>query len=68
MREGRRVREGEQPLKLVKQRAVTLQRRRVMELAQLEGQEPAQQGLYARWQTELVVPPPVVDVRQRLSS
>jgi hypothetical protein len=67
MREGRKIREGEQPLKMVKQRAVTIHKRRAQELAALEGQEPVQQGLYADWQTELVVPQPVVDVRFLLS-
>ncbi|KAG2121095.1 Rad4-domain-containing protein [Suillus clintonianus] len=69
MRQGRVVREGCQPMKMVKQRAVTIGRKREMELA-LEkartdthggdGQEDMQ-GLYARSQTELYMPKPVVD-------
>ncbi|KAG0698293.1 Rad4-domain-containing protein [Suillus ampliporus] len=69
MRQGRVVREGCQPMKMVKQRAVTIGRKREMEVA-LEkartdahggdGQEDMQ-GLYARSQTELYKPKPVVD-------
>ncbi|KAG1728498.1 Rad4-domain-containing protein [Suillus paluster] len=69
MRQGRVVREGNQPMKMVKQRAVTIGRKREMEVA-LEkartdahggdGQEDMQ-GLYARSQTELYQPKPVVD-------
>lgn len=64
MREGLRVKEGEQPLKMVKSRAVTINKRRVHELAKSEGrEEDTLQGLYARWQTVKSIPPPVVDVR-----
>lgn len=69
MRQGRVVQEGCQPMKMVKQRAVTIGRKREMELA-LEkartdthggdGQEDMQ-GLYAKSQTELYKPKPVVD-------
>lgn len=61
MREGRTIRDGEQPLKTVKQRAVTVNRRRAQEMAMQDGQEPLMQGLYARNQTELVIPPPIVN-------
>lgn len=61
MREGRTIRDGEQPLKNVKQRAVTINRRRAQEMAMQEGQEPLMQGLYSRNQTELVIPPPIKD-------
>ncbi|KAL5520128.1 hypothetical protein ACEPAG_1788 [Sanghuangporus baumii] len=60
MRVGRRVKEGAQALKWVKQRAVTVHRRRAMELAQQEGDEMLQ-GLYSEAQTELFVPDPVVN-------
>ncbi|KAG1735235.1 hypothetical protein EDB19DRAFT_1725199 [Suillus lakei] len=69
MRQGRVVREGCQPMKMVKQRAVTIGRKREMELAlekartdthNGDGQEDMQ-GLYARSQTELYKPKPVVD-------
>ncbi|KAF7298687.1 hypothetical protein MIND_00815900 [Mycena indigotica] len=65
---GRRIREGEQPLKLVKARTATLGRQR--EIAVLkdglrtageEEQGEVMTGLYAFSQTELYVPDPVVD-------
>ncbi|KAL1745796.1 hypothetical protein HDZ31DRAFT_81675 [Schizophyllum fasciatum] len=66
--EGRAVRPGEQPMKFVKLHASTVARLREIELAKDElkvaGAGPAgdlMQGLYARSQTELFVPPPVVD-------
>lgn len=62
MRIGRTVKAGQEPLKWVKQRAVTLDRRRAQELAHQEGKDPIQQGLYAEWQTELYKPPPIQDV------
>ena len=71
MRHGRVVRTGEQPLKYVKQRAVTLNRRRELEIrADAEGANGSgdiMQGLYAERQTEIYVPPPVVDVRTPFS-
>jgi xeroderma pigmentosum group C-complementing protein len=59
-REGRTIRAGEQPLKQVKRRAVTLARKREIEAKQLEG-ETAMQGLYSFAQTELYTPPPIKD-------
>lgn len=61
MRIGRKVKFKEEPLKWVKQRVVTLDKRRAAELAELEGKEAMQQGLYAEWQTELYTPPPIRD-------
>lgn len=67
MRHGRVVREGEQPLKYVKQRAATISRRRELEIrAETEGANSGgsvMQGLYAEEQTEAYIPPPVIDVR-----
>ncbi|THH10815.1 hypothetical protein EW146_g8256 [Bondarzewia mesenterica] len=67
MRRGRSIRAGEQPIKLVKQRAVTIGRKREMEVlkeagagADGEGSD-IMQGLYAERQTELYMPPPVID-------
>ncbi|KAL5524625.1 hypothetical protein ACEPAF_9765 [Sanghuangporus sanghuang] len=60
MRVGRRVKEGAQALKWVKQRAVTVHRRRAMELAQQEGDEMLQ-GLYSEAQTEQYIPDPVAN-------
>lgn len=48
-------------MKFVKQRAMTINRKRAIELAQQEGEE-SMQGLYAESQTELYRPDPVIDV------
>ncbi|KAK8858825.1 hypothetical protein IAR55_003055 [Kwoniella newhampshirensis] len=61
MRVGRRVKDRQEPLKWVKQRAVTLQKRRAQELAVQESGEAIQQGLYAEYQTETYRPPPIRD-------
>ncbi len=61
MNEGRSVKNGEEPLKLVKSRAYTIENKRVQEAAKLEGAEAPQEGLYGRFQTEIYRPPPVVD-------
>ncbi|EJD41269.1 Rad4-domain-containing protein [Auricularia subglabra TFB-10046 SS5] len=60
MRQGRAVREGEQALKHVPLRAVTINRRREVEAAAAEGNETLQ-GLYSFAQTQMYTPPPVVD-------
>jgi xeroderma pigmentosum group C-complementing protein len=62
MRSGRKVKPREEPMKWVKQRAVTLQKRRAQELSVQESGEAIQQGLYAEWQTEVYRPPPIKDV------
>lgn len=49
-------------MKFVKQRAVTIHRRREEELARMDGGEVDEQPLFAEEQTEVYVPPPVVDV------
>lgn len=82
MRQGRKVREGCQPMKWVKQRAVTVNKKRAIEIALAERQERAgtteqgegfssekdiMQGLYAMSQTELYVPDPIVNVSPRSS-
>ena len=82
MRQGRNVREGCQPMKWVKQRAVTVNKKRAIEMA-LAGQKDLQvagegggtgsekdvmQGLYAVSQTELYVPIPVLDVSTEIFS
>lgn len=64
MRMGRKVREGCQALKWVKQRAVTIHKRRALEAAQQDGEE-ALQGLYSENQTELYRPAPIIDVSLR---
>lgn len=62
MRIGRKIKEGEQPMKLVKQRAVTIHRRREIEVAGERGETEVMQGLYAERQTEQYVPDPVINV------
>jgi xeroderma pigmentosum group C-complementing protein len=71
MRQGYRIMEGAQPMKMIKQRAVTIHKRRAVEraLAEQNGDGSGEgseggpmQGLYAKNQTELYIPPPVVDV------
>ncbi|KAI0648178.1 hypothetical protein C8Q79DRAFT_905740 [Trametes meyenii] len=72
MRQGRKVREGAQPLKWVKQRAVTVNKKRAIELALADQRERSEgfgseegvmQGMYAEHQTEIYRPDPVVDGR-----
>ncbi|KAI5292116.1 hypothetical protein KEM52_006609, partial [Ascosphaera acerosa] len=58
-REGRQPKLGEVPLKRVPIRAVTLNRKREVEEYQREVGEPLLQGLYAEYQTEWIIPPPI---------
>ncbi|GAA6052837.1 hypothetical protein JCM3770_006274 [Rhodotorula araucariae] len=60
-RQGRAVRTGEIPRKFVKQRAVTIHRRREEELAKMDGGEVDDQPLFSEDQTDVYVPPPVTD-------
>lgn len=60
-KEGRQVRLGETPLKRVPIRAVTLMRKREVDELERETGEKPLQGLYARYQTEWIVPPPIKD-------
>ncbi|KAI9785320.1 MAG: hypothetical protein M1839_000337 [Geoglossum umbratile] len=60
-KEGREIREGEQPIKFVPMRAVTLIRKREIEQAEADGGGKVMQGLYARDQTQWIIPPPIVD-------
>ncbi|KAI9797915.1 MAG: hypothetical protein M1825_005684 [Sarcosagium campestre] len=60
-KEGREVKAGEQPLKLVPIRAVTLTRKREIEQAEAEGGGKAKQGLYSKEQTAWIIPPPIQD-------
>ncbi|CCA70644.1 related to xeroderma pigmentosum group C complementing factor (homolog to excision repair protein RAD4) [Serendipita indica DSM 11827] len=63
IREGKVIREGQQPLKRIVKRAHTINRKRALELAKTESPEVPTLGVYAEWQTELYVPEPVVDGR-----
>lgn len=67
--EGRTIKAGEQPLKMVKVRAGTVNKLRELEVLKEAGTSgeggsagEVMQGLYARSQTELYVPDPVIDV------
>lgn len=60
-KEGRQIKVGEAPLKRVPIRVVTLLRKReVDELERQTGEKP-KQGLYAKHQTEYIIPPPIRD-------
>ncbi|KAE8865707.1 hypothetical protein PTNB73_02801 [Pyrenophora teres f. teres] len=60
-KEGREVLEGEQPLKLVPMRAVTVTRKReIEERERIEGGK-VKQGLYSKAQTDWIIPDPIVD-------
>jgi xeroderma pigmentosum group C-complementing protein len=58
-KEGRAIKMGEQPLKYVPIRAVTLIRKREIEDAQRETGEKLKQGLYSEAQTDWIIPPPI---------
>lgn len=58
-KEGRAIKEGEQPMKHVPMRAVTIVRKREMEDALRETGEKLKQGLYAIDQTDWIIPPPL---------
>jgi len=70
--EGRKIKMGEPPLKMVRVRAGTVNKQREMELVKQAvkdnsggggGDDAAMmQGLYARSQTEVYVPDPIIDV------
>lgn len=76
MRSGRKIREGCQPMKCVKQRASTVSRRREIEVmlergreerermgepSSVGGEDQMMQGLYAESQTEMYKPEPITD-------
>lgn len=58
-KEGRAIKVGEQPMKYVPMRAVTLIRKREIEDAQRETGEKLKQGLYSIDQTDWIIPPPI---------
>ena len=58
-KQGREVKTGEQPLKHVPMRAVTLIRKREIEEAERESGEKMKQGLYSSDQTDWIIPPPI---------
>jgi len=58
-KEGRQVKAGEHPMKMVPVRAVTLARKREVEEAERDTGERLEQGLYSWDQTEWIIPPPI---------
>ncbi|KAL2046983.1 hypothetical protein N7G274_001001 [Stereocaulon virgatum] len=58
-KEGRAIKEGEFPMKMVPIRAVTLTRKREVEEAERDSGEKLRQGLYSWDQTDWIIPPPI---------
>ena len=58
-KEGRAVKAGEVPMKMVPIRAVTLTRKREVEEAERDTGEKLKQGLYSWDQTDWIIPPPI---------
>ncbi|KAL9131534.1 MAG: hypothetical protein Q9217_000548 [Psora testacea] len=58
-KEGRAVKPGEYPMKKVPVRAVTMTRKREVEEAERDGGEKLMQGMYARGQTDWIIPRPI---------
>ncbi|MCJ1358978.1 MAG: hypothetical protein MMC33_008978 [Icmadophila ericetorum] len=58
-KEGRRIKAGQQPMKMVPVRAVTLTRKREIEEKERDTGEKSKQGVYAVDQTEYIIPPPI---------
>ncbi|KAG1091063.1 hypothetical protein G6F42_019527 [Rhizopus arrhizus] len=59
-KQGRQIKEGEQPAKMVKANVFTLEKKRIKEQARQEGHDLLV-ACYGDWQTEAFVPPPVID-------
>lgn len=61
-KEGLRIKEGEQPRKMIKARAMTTNRIREHQQQLAEtGEEHVMQGIYSLDQTEYIIPPPIRD-------
>ncbi|PWY73561.1 Rad4-domain-containing protein [Aspergillus heteromorphus CBS 117.55] len=60
-KEGRQIQPGQTPLKHVPIRAVTLLRKREVDEYERENGQKPKQGLYAKHQTEYIIPPPIRD-------
>ncbi|KAK3678366.1 hypothetical protein LTR78_001663 [Recurvomyces mirabilis] len=60
-KEGRALKKGQHPMKIVPMRAVTLIRKREMEDALRETGEKLKQGLYSWDQTDWIIPDPIKD-------
>ena len=64
-KQGREIIEGEQPIKMVKSSATTLEKKRLHEMAKQDGQEVLV-PCYGEWQTRKIVPDPVVNVSMKV--
>lgn len=60
-KEGRSLKPGEQPVKMVPARASTLSRKRALRQIEAEGGTKAKQGLYSLEQTDWIIPDPIQD-------
>jgi xeroderma pigmentosum group C-complementing protein len=60
-KQGKQIKEGEQPTKMVKANVFTIEKKRLKEQAKQDGHDMLV-ACYGDWQTELYVPPPVIDV------
>ena len=60
-KEGRQIKAGEHPRKLIKARAMTTNRKREYEQQAAETGEPVMQGIYSLDQTEYIIPDPIVN-------
>ncbi|KAI5479522.1 hypothetical protein MNV49_003464 [Pseudohyphozyma bogoriensis] len=58
---GRVIKDGAEPMKEVKRRTNTINRKRAEEMLKFDGGEVDLQPLYAEFQTEVYLPPPVID-------
>ncbi|MCJ1308238.1 hypothetical protein MMC25_001891 [Agyrium rufum] len=58
-KEGREIKEGQTPMKMVPIRAVTLIRKREVEEAERDTGEKPKQGVYSVDQTNYIIPPPI---------
>ncbi|KAG8746562.1 hypothetical protein FRC10_004414 [Ceratobasidium sp. 414] len=61
MRQGRVLRAGMQPIKQSMARASTVRKKRELEMRREEEGREVTVGMYAQWQTDLYIPPPVTD-------
>ncbi|CAG8486071.1 657_t:CDS:10 [Ambispora gerdemannii] len=61
LKDAREIKEGEQPLKYVKARAVTLSKKKTDKMSEYFGDAPRESGLYAEWQTVPYNPKHIID-------
>ena len=61
-KQGRVIKPGEEPARLVKQKLGTIQNKRIYLAEIMEGNPVPLTGLFGPWQTEPYQPPPVINV------